>query len=128
MTLLLDTHALIWALMEPRKLSRGARESIEDSTQALLVSSASVYELLFKIHKRQLTSMAPIARRLDFYLTKLGAEELPITHRHARVAAELVYPHFDPFDRILAAQSIVEGIPIATRDAALQHLGADVRW
>lgn len=128
MPLLLDTHALIWALMEPRKLSPRAKQLIEDPTHTLLVSSASVYELLFKVHKRQLATMAPMARRLEFHLTQLGAEELPITHRHAKIAAELAYPHFDPFDRILAAQSIVERIPIATQDAAFKQLGADVRW
>lgn len=128
MKLLLDTHVLVWALTAPTALSKPAARAIENPDHTLLVSSASVYELFLKTRKLRLQSMRPLLARFEHHLARLGCEELPIAHRHAEMAASFDSDHADPFDRLLAAQAIIEQVAIVTKDPEIARLGAHTLW
>ena len=128
MTLLLDTHTLLWALTDPDKLSEMARTRLEDPSTTLLVSSASAWELATKHRLGKLAQAEAVVHALDQHLTRLGAQVLPIGLNHALLAGRLEHPHRDPFDRMIAAQAILEGVSVVSRDMALSDLGATRVW
>jgi PIN domain nuclease of toxin-antitoxin system len=121
---LLDTHALIWALVEPERLSVAARELVEDKSHELVVSSASAWEIGTKFRLGRLPGLAHVVESYDEKVAHLGATTLSITPKHAMYAGRLDWEHGDPFDRILAAQSAIEAIPLVTRDRSLQSLSS----
>jgi PIN domain nuclease of toxin-antitoxin system len=127
-TLLLDTHTLLWALTDPDKLSAEARTRVEDSSTILLVSTASAWEVATKYRLSKLTGADAIMHTLDQHLARLGARVLPIDLKHALLAGRLEHPHRDPFDRMIAAQAILEGVSVISRDHALSDLGASRVW
>ena len=116
MDLLLDTHALIFALAAPDPLSGDASAAIRDPGRVVWYSAANVWEIEIKAAlgklDRPASDVAAAARRL-------GLTELPITAEHAAVAGRLPPHHRDPFDRILVAQAVVEGLVLVTADGAL---------
>ena len=123
MTLLLDTHILLWLAADT--LPRAAEEYVLDESNKLLFSSASIWEVVIK---REL-------RRDDFDvdpylllagLLENGYEQLQITARHALLIETLPKHHKDPFDRILLAQSISESVPLLTADEIMQKYPAPV--
>jgi PIN domain nuclease of toxin-antitoxin system len=115
MKLLLDTHLLLWAAVEPARLSRRARRLMDDPDHELLFSPVSLWEVAIKRQRRRADFNAE-PRLLRRSLLNAGYEELTITSEHA-VAIDLLPPlHRDPFDRMLIAQSLVEGITVLTAD------------
>ena len=122
MRLLLDTHVLLWAWRDPARLSPTAREVIEDASVELLVSAASAWEIATKTRLGKLPETETIVLSYPQNLDRLGAHELSISSRHALVAGGLTWDHRDPFDRILAAQSILDSLPLVTSDAAFATL------
>jgi len=115
MKLLLDTHLLLWAAGEPRKLSSRARKLLDNHDNELYFSAASLWEVAIK---RQLgrKDFVVDARLLRRGLLDNGYVELAIAGQHV-VATESLPPiHKDPFDRILVAQATVEGITLLTTD------------
>lgn len=122
MTLLIDTHVLLWAWRDPARLSNTARELIEDAGTELLVSAASGWELSTKRRLGKLPDAAALVYSYPDNLERLRAHELPISGRHALTAGSFEWEHRDPFDRMLAAQSILEGIPLVTSDRAFDSL------
>ena len=118
MRLLLDTHVLLWAWRDPARLSTTARELIEDAGVELLVSAASAWEISTKSRLGKLPDGEAIVLSYPQNLHRLRAHEVSITSRHALAAGGLRWAHRDPFDRILAAQGILEGLPLVTSDAA----------
>jgi PIN domain nuclease of toxin-antitoxin system len=125
--LLLDTHALIWWL-ENRKLSEAARAAIASSDNDIYVSAISAYEISFKVMIGKLPSCAALIPRFSETLLHAGFRHLEATTRHGIEAGRLPLIHRDPFDRILAAQSIEERMPIVTDDQKLAALGAQCVW
>lgn len=122
MSLLLDTHLLLWAASEPDRLSEEARHLMAESENALLFSAASIWEVAIKQSLRRSDFQAD-ARLLRRGLLDNGYEELAITSAHA-VAVETLPPlHKDPFDRILLAQAQVEGIALLTSDDVVAQYG-----
>ena len=115
MNLLLDSHALLWAMHSPAKLSRTARESIQDSANPVFFSAASIWELAIKSGKGLL--------RLDVNFLKAVAEanfvELPVRSAHAWAVRSLPQLHGDPFDRLLVCQAQLDGLTLVTRDTFL---------
>lgn len=112
MNLLLDSHALLWALHDPERLAPAACAAISDSRHAVYFSAASAWELEIKAAKGKLTLP-------DDWLSaaeETGFLQLPITASDARNSARLPWHHSDPFDRLLVAQAIGHGLRIATRD------------
>ena len=118
MKLLLDTHVLLWAAGVPRRLPRAARALLEDEANELLFSAVSLWEVAIKQQLGRGDFRAD-ARLLRRGLLDNGYAELPVTSEHA-VALDLLPPlHKNPFDRMLIAQALVEGIMLLTADANL---------
>jgi PIN domain nuclease of toxin-antitoxin system len=122
--LLVDTHALLWWLADDPSLSPAARDAIADPNNEPLVSAASVWEIAIK---RSLGKLAA-PDDLPDTIADEGFAWLPISARHAWTVRDLPMHHADPFDRVLVAQAVVEGVPIVTTDARFAEYGVDVRW
>lgn len=126
--LILDTHALLWALGEPERLNRRAREAIEEPANVRLVSSASAWEIATKHRLGRLPGAEVILKAFSRHLRHLRARELPISSEHAILAGTYAHSHRDPFDRMLAAQCRIEGAVIVSADRAFDDLGTVRLW
>lgn len=128
-TVLLDTHAFVWALSSPARLGPAAREVITDPTTALKVSAASVWEMAIKVRSGKWPGAEPIVAGAEGLAARLGAEFLAIDVADARRAGTLDWSHRDPFDRVLAAQGMNHQFPLITRDEAFQAVpGLGLIW
>ena len=114
MRLLLDTHVLIW-WDEGARLAAGARQAIKDAEQ-VYVSAVSGWEIAIKTSLGRLRPRRTVATAI----AESGFEELPLRLRHTATLAMLPLHHRDPFDRMLIAQALVDGLTIVTRDAAFR--------
>jgi len=126
MRFLLDTHLLLWAAAEPELLPRVAQQLIDDPENELLVSSASLWEIAIK-GSRKRADFDVDARLLRRNLLNNGYHELPVTGEHAVAIDQLPPLHKDPFDRLLIAQSIVEGITLLTSGATVARYPGPIR-
>ena len=120
MRLLLDTHVLLWWLSDDRKLAKNAREIIANTTNDVLVSSASLWEVAIK------AALGRIDVELDDLedaIARNGFRSLPIGFRHALTAGRLPPIHRDPFDRMLVAQASVEELRIVSHDRVFERYG-----
>lgn len=126
MKFLLDTHLLLWAAGQPEKLSESARSLLNDPQNELLFSSASLWEIAIKqgLGRDDFKVEAHLLRR---GLLDNGYDELPITSEHAIAVISLPPIHKDPFDRMLVAQSIVEGITLLTSDPLVGQYSGPIR-
>ncbi|HTG43667.1 MAG TPA: type II toxin-antitoxin system VapC family toxin [Verrucomicrobiae bacterium] len=115
MTLLLDSHALLWALHSPGKLAPAARRAIEDGTNAVFFSAASTWEIAIKTGKRLLEVEDGLLEAIH----EVGFVELPVRAAHTWEIKALAAIHGDPFDRILVAQTRIERLTLVTRDQFL---------
>lgn len=122
-TLMLDTHAYVWALTSPDRLSAAARASIEDATTTLIVSAASAWEMAIKHRAGRWPEAQVLLGQHDALCERLGATQLVMTSQHAITAGGLAWAHSDPFDRMLAAQSLVSQATLVTRDQVFTELG-----
>jgi PIN domain nuclease of toxin-antitoxin system len=109
---LLDTHALLWWLDGDRRLSMRARKLIGDPASTVLVSAASVWELVTKHRLGKLPGAAEVAADVPACIADQDFSALDISVVHAQRAGALPGPHRDPFDRMLIAQAQVEGVPL----------------
>ncbi len=128
MRALLDTHALLWWLDGDRKLSARARALIGHADAEILVSAASAWEIATKVRIGKLPGAIEVAEDLPALLRAQRFTALPITVRHAQSAGLLSWPHRDPFDRMLAAQSILEGVPLVSIDAVFDQTEVTRVW
>jgi PIN domain nuclease of toxin-antitoxin system len=112
MRILADSHVLIWWLDNPTKLNPLVRAAIQDPDNEVFFSAASIWEIGLKTAKGHLRIPTPIVPLLK----SDGFTELPVTAAHASSAMELPPIHADPFDRMLIAQTLSEGLLLATRD------------
>ena len=126
MKLLLDTHLLLWAAGDPKRLPKAARLLIEDTENELFFSAASLWEITIKrsLERRDFQVNPRLLRRA---LLDNGYSELPITSEHAVNIDHLPPTHKDPFDRILVAQAGVEGITLLTNDRRLADYPGPIR-
>jgi len=124
--LLLDTHLLLWAANEPKRLPKAARVLIEDAENELLFSAASIWEITIKSSLGR-EDFRVDARLLRRGLLDNGYTELPITSEHAINVDHLPTAHKGPFDRILVAQATVEGITLLTNDRKLVDYPGPIR-
>ena len=126
MKLLLDTHLLLWAAGEPSRLSRTARSLLDDPDHELLFSGASLWEVSIKrALGRKDFSVDP--RLLRRGLLDNGYGELPIVSDHVVAIESFPSIHKDPFDRVLVAQALVEGITLLTTDSLLTQYPGSIR-
>lgn len=126
MKLLLDTQLLLWAAGAPDRLSARARRLLADTNNELLFSAASMWEITIKnsLGRDDFRVEPRVLRRA---LLDNGYIELPITTEHAVNVDSLPPLHKDPFDRLLVAQALVEGITLITADAAVASYRGPVR-
>lgn len=126
MKLLLDTHLLLWAAGYPGRLPAAARTLLDDPQNEPIFSSASLWEVAIK-HGLGRGDFRVDARLLRRGLLDNGYDELPVTSEHAVTLDSLPPIHKDPFDRILVAQSMVEGITLLTTDPLVAQYPGPVR-
>jgi len=124
--LLLDTHILLWAAVEPERLSETARSLLEDNNNELMFSAVSLWEIAIK------TSRGREDFRIDAGLLRRnlfenGYAELAMTGIHAAAVASLPPLRKDPFDRMLVAQAVIEGLTLVTGDPAMAKYSDAVR-
>ncbi|ATC65141.1 PIN domain nuclease [Nibricoccus aquaticus] len=122
MRLLLDSHVLIWWLENPDRIAKPLRDAISDPTNDVFFSAASIWELTIKSSLNRL-------RLPPSFVTLLrhdGLDELEINTSHAQATASLPPIHGDPFDRMLIAQALTEGLVLATRDATIMRYDVPV--
>lgn len=122
--LLLDTHALLWVLLEPERIPRGTMAVVRSPETTVYVSAASAWEIATKNRLGKLDGAAAVVSGYREHLARLRAEELPITGHHALTAGSLRWSHRDPFDRVIVAQAVLESLPVVTHDAALADFPA----
>ena len=116
MTYLLDTHVMLWARTEPTRLGHRAREVIESPASRLVVSAASAWEIATKHRLGRLPQADALLGAYSKHLDRLGANRLPVAEDHALLAGRLEWNHRDPFDRMLAAQAMIESLVLVTGD------------
>jgi PIN domain nuclease of toxin-antitoxin system len=125
---LVDAHSLIRALDDPTKLGVAAATALQDPANQLLVSAGTIWELSIKTGLGKLALSLPFRQWMDRALADRGWTVLPITLDHAERQAGLPFHHRDPFDRLLAAQALVEGIPLVSADAIFNPYGVTRIW
>jgi len=104
---LLDTHALLWAAQEKRKLGNNAQNVLNDESTAIYVSAMSAYEITNKYRIGKLPGYEYVVENYADILVKLGVVELPLNTQHAHYAGKFEWDHRDPFERMLAAQAFI---------------------
>ncbi len=126
MKLLLDTHLILWAAGKPERLSPAARDLLESPQNELFFSPASLWEIIIKqgLNRPDFQVNARLLRR---GLLENTYQELGITSEHIMAVGELPSLHKDPFDRILIAQSKVEGFTLLTTDALIAQYPGSVQ-
>ena len=128
MKVLLDTHALLWAVLSPSTLSRKASAVIADESNIILVSAASAWEISTKVRLGKLPGAEILEREFLDVVDDAGYTLLPIDAASALRAGRLTSEHRDPFDRILAAQALAQDIPILSTDTKLDTFGIRRLW
>lgn len=129
MTYLLDTHALLWALTDPSRLGPEARQVVSSRRTSLTVSAVSAWEIATKQRLGKLPQADVLVGAYSRHLDRLNAAPLQISEEHALLAGGLGWSHRDPFDRMLAAQAMIESLTLITNDAAFTDLsGVAVVW
>ena len=113
MKLLLDTHAFIWAAVDPDKLPKPAHDAIAELTNDVFVSAATAWEIAIK---RAIGRLKFPIERFDALITEMGFDSLAMTAAHCVAAGGLPRHHNDPFDRMLIAQARLEGLSLVTLD------------
>lgn len=126
MKLLLDTQLLLWAAGQPERLSAAARRQLNNLKNELIFSAASLWEITIKnsLGREDFRVEPRLLRRA---LLDNGYTELPVTSEHAVNVDALPPLHKDPFDRLLIAQALVEGITLLTADAQVARYRGSVR-
>ena len=126
MKLLLDTQILLWAAGHPKRLSTAARKLLDDPRNELLFSAASLWEIAIKntLGRKDFRVEPRLLRR---GLLDNGYGELPITSQHAVSIDSLPHLHKDPFDRLLLAQALCEGVTLVTANTQLARYPGPVR-
>lgn len=129
MTYLLDTHALLWALTAPSRLGAEASKVIADRRAQLFASAASAWEIATKHRIGRLAQADAVIGGYARHLDRLGTARLPLTEEHCLLSGGLDWAHRDPFDRMLAAQAMIESLTLITDDAAFRGLpGLRTLW
>ena len=128
MKAILDTHVLLWWANDDRRLSRQARDFITDPGNVCYLSVGSCWEIVLKSQSGKLEYPAGPSAFLEQVMLRQGIELLPVHYRHVRRIPDLPLHHRDPFDRLLIAQSLEEGIPLVSGDKAVRRYPIEVIW
>lgn len=128
MKCLLDTHTLLWAVNDSPQLSSTVRTLLEDEDNDLFSSIASLWEIAIKLSSGKLTLDFPFLELAKQKTVQYGVTLLAITPMHLDRVAALPFHHRDPFDRLIVAQCLSEGIPVLSRDGMLDAYGVTRLW
>lgn len=128
MKLLFDTHAFVWFLIGDSRLPARLRETLTDPETQYVVSAVSIWEIASKVQRGRWPEAERVIANLDDILANTACLPLAITLQHARLAGFFQWAHRDPFDRILAAQSQIEAIPLLSADRVFRTFGTAVMW
>lgn len=128
MTVLLDTHTFLWFVLNDPKLSGPAKAVIEDPTTDVLVSPASYWEIAIKVRQKRLDLFAPYADFMHRGIAGNHFDVLPVEPQHCERTIALPFHHKDPFDRLLAAQALAEGVPLVSADVVFDQYGVRRTW
>jgi len=124
---LLDTHTFLWWVADDARLSAKARTAITDADEVFL-SVASCWEMAIKVSLQKLTLSQPVDRFVSEHLGVNQFVLLPVDLEHASRVASLPFHHRDPFDRLLAAQALHEGLTLVSADQVFRKYKLKVRW
>lgn len=119
---LLDTHAYVWAVTDPARLSSASRTVLEDVSTTVFVSAATAWEMATKLRAGRWPEVEPLVRAHEQLLARLRAVPLDIDAADAVRAGGLVWEHRDPFDRVLAAQAMRRDLDLVSRDDAFNEV------
>lgn len=128
MRVLMDTHAFLWWVDDSSALSRKARSTIANPDNECLLSLASCWEMAIKSRLGKLRLASPIEHFIPEQMAANNVRQLEIEFRHLAKIATLAFHHRDPFDRLLAAQALVEKCPIVTADNVFRKYGVTRIW
>jgi PIN domain nuclease of toxin-antitoxin system len=128
MRLLLDTHAFLWWIADDARLSKRARSAIATRRDECLVSIASCWEIAIKVSLEKLKLEAPVDRFIPEQLAINSFSLLPIEFAHVARVARLPFYHRDPFDRLLAAQGLIDDLTVVSADPIFQRYGVKRLW
>lgn len=128
MKLLLDTHALLWWWKDDPRLSKRAVAAIADEANSVLVSAASAWEIATKHRIGKLPGAENAVGKFNELIVADGFSQLAVSYQHALKAGGFDTKHRDPFDRMLAAQSIIEGATLVSDDAAMKLFRVKCFW
>ena len=128
MKILLDTHACIWMTVESRRLSIRAKTAIEDLANEVYVSAATGWEITTKYRIGKLPEVAPFVLDFAGTMRRMGFRELPVSMDHATRAGLLADDHKDPFDRMLIAQAVAEGLPLVSNEELFDRFHLQRIW
>src|SRR5271157_2016789 len=123
MSLLLDTCALLWFLSNDSKLSAAARAAIEETANVRWASPGSLFEIALKVRLA-----APFATIFPAKLSAADIHLLPLESHHIEPLTTLPFHHRDPFDRLIAATALVEGLTLVSADTAFDAYGVTRLW
>ena len=126
--LLLDTHTFLWWDSKPEKLSLRVLALCQDPAVVLYLSLVSLWEIQIKSGLGKLPLALPLQEILRDQQAQRGLQLLPITPAHVFALGTLPHFHNDPFDRLLIAQSISEGLPLASIDSQFSPYPASIVW
>jgi PIN domain nuclease of toxin-antitoxin system len=124
---LLDTHALLWWLARDKKLPQSARDAIADASFAA-ASAVSAYEIALKARQGKLMVPRDLIEDFAGAVNSQSLSVLAIEGSHAALAGDLPLSHRDPFDRLLSAQALVEGLTLISRDRGHAAFGVPILW
>ena len=128
MRLLLDTHTLLWVMNDNSRLSRNARTTVETLSNDVFVSVVSIWEAATKYRQGKLPEAAPLISDPSEVLARMKFSPLALQLQHARLGGSIDHPHKDPFDRMLAAQALLEGLVLVSADAIFDSMMVTRLW
>nr|WP_294503145.1 type II toxin-antitoxin system VapC family toxin [uncultured Rhodopila sp.] len=128
MDLLLDTHAFLWWVTGDAALSAAARNAIGDTRNRIFVSAASAWEIATKVRIGKLPGAAAAVVDLAAVLADQGFGGLPVSFAHGQAAGALPGPHKDPFDRMLIAQAMLDGMVLVSNERQFDLYGVRRLW
>ena len=128
MAFLLDTHALLWWLAEPERLSPVVHATLADPDQPVFISAASAWEIATQHRLGRLPTAEVLLQDGWLLMERQGFQPLPVSWSHGLRAGSYPMPHRDPFDRLLAAQAEIEQLILITLDPALAPFPCQTLW
>jgi PIN domain nuclease of toxin-antitoxin system len=128
MRLLLDTHAFLWWIADDARLSKRARSAIATRRDECFVSIASCWEIAIKVSLEKLKLEARVDRFIPEQLAVNSFSLLPIEFAHVARVARLPFHHRDPFDRLLAAQGLIDDLTVVSADPIFRRYGVKRVW